>query len=73
MGKYNCDNCQGTGEAPEAKSITVRGAINEVADDFEANMLWLSAMGADFSVVIGDAIDAMRSEVIRLDRMTGEK
>lgn len=67
--KYNCDRCGGTGEEPEASPArALMENLDAASDRLEADMENLRGLGADDGIlmVIGDAIDSLRSEAIRL-------
>lgn len=42
-----CEACDGTGEALEARPVSLRDAIDDAANDMEAHMHLLAAKGSD--------------------------
>lgn len=67
--KYKCERCAGSGEEPEAspkRKLSER--LDQASDNLEAEMNTLTDLGNDggTAMIIGDAIDAMRGEAIRL-------
>lgn len=69
--RYQCEACNGTGEAPEAKPVRLLDVLSETADDIEVAMHRLTAQGSDFTVVLGDAITALRHEALRIENSDG--
>ena len=69
--KYECDKCGGTGEEPEASPVrALMEKLDDASDRLEADMESLRELGADGGIlmVIGDAIDSLRGEKIRLGK-----
>lgn len=68
VNRYQCEACDGTGEAPEARPAKLSDLLEETAEDIEVAMHRIAKHGADFSVVLGDAITALRQEAMRLEK-----
>lgn len=67
--KYKCGHCGGSGDEPEpSPKRRLMLGLNQASDNLEAEMHTLQDLGAEggTAMIIGDAVDAMRGEAIRL-------